>query len=219
MESEMAESVDHNRIIATAAKASLAPLGCKRKGKSRLWFDDHLWWVTVIEFQPSSWGKGSYLNVGAMWLWNAKGYWSFDDEYRIEDFRQFIEEGQFSGAAEQLAQRAADQVLVYREKFSSLSAVAKYLDGKENKTIKDHYHAAIALALSGANERASQELSDVLLSPADAPWVEELQTKMKELFAHDSSSISFRTAVWFEISRARGLLKMLPLSQGVALWP
>ena len=27
----------------------------------------------VVEFQPSSWTRGSYLNVGAMWLWRDTG--------------------------------------------------------------------------------------------------------------------------------------------------
>jgi hypothetical protein len=88
----MQASTNHNRLIGQAAKLILAPIGCKQKGRSRLWFDDHLWWVGVIEFQPSSWGKGSYLNVGAMWLWKAKSHWSFDDGYRIESFLQFKDE-------------------------------------------------------------------------------------------------------------------------------
>jgi hypothetical protein len=53
----------HDRIIADAAKAALGPLGFKRKGRSRTWLADHGWWLTVVEFQPSAWSKGSYLNV------------------------------------------------------------------------------------------------------------------------------------------------------------
>jgi hypothetical protein len=37
-----------------------------------VWLDDHTWWLVVVEFQPSSWSQGSYLNVGAMWLWHDK---------------------------------------------------------------------------------------------------------------------------------------------------
>jgi hypothetical protein len=215
----MAESADLNRIIAAAAKKALAPLGCKRKGTSRLWFDDQVWWVTLIEFQPSSWSKGSYLNIGAMWLWNAKGHWSFDDGYRIEAFHEFKSESQFVGAAEQLAQTAAEQVLAYRHKFPSLPAVAQYLDGKEKKSIWDHYHAAIAFGLSGATERAAQECAAVLHSPAHASWVDELQTKTKALLAQNSSAISFSAAVHDEIVKAREMLKLSPLSQGATLWP
>lgn len=215
----MTELADHSRIIAAAGKSILAPLGCKRKGTSRLWFDDHAWWVTLIEFQPSSWSKGSYLNVGAMWLWNAKGHWSFDDGYRVDAFHQFKDESQFASAAEQLAQCAADQVRAFREKFPSLPAVSTYLNGKENKSIWDHYHAAIALALSGANERAVHKLSAVLHSPVHAPWVGELQEKAKALLAKNSSSLLFSAAVREEIAKARELLKLSPLPQDAPLWP
>jgi len=215
----MAEPTDHNRIIAAAGQRILAPLGCQRKGKSRLWFDDHGWWVTVVEFQPSSWSKGSYLNVGAMWLWNAKPHWSFDDGYRVEAFKQFKSPGQFSDVADQIAHAAAERVLAYREKFTSLPAVAQYLQGKKRESLWDYYHAAVALELSGESERAAQEFSAVMRSAADAPWVEELQKKARTLFAQNSSRLSFCTAVRDEVAKARALLKLSPLPQGAAPWP
>jgi len=65
-------AADHNRDIAKAARAALGSIGCVRRGRSRTWLDDRGWWVGVIEFQPSSWSKGSYLNVGASFLWAAE---------------------------------------------------------------------------------------------------------------------------------------------------
>lgn len=58
----------HDKIIAEAAKAALRSLGFQRKGRSRTWLADHGWWLTIVEFQPSAWSKGSYLNVAAHWL-------------------------------------------------------------------------------------------------------------------------------------------------------
>lgn len=60
--------MDHNKIIQAVAKKALSPLGLRRDGKSRVWYDDHGWWAIVVEFQPSSWGRGSYLNVGLSWM-------------------------------------------------------------------------------------------------------------------------------------------------------
>ena len=68
----------HGRIIAAIAKARLEPLGCQRKGRSRFWFSDERFWLIGIEFQPSSSSRGTYLNVGANWLWYPKRYFSFD---------------------------------------------------------------------------------------------------------------------------------------------
>ena len=54
----------HGRLIAAAAKRHLSPLGCRRKGQSRFWSADHGFYQIGIEFQPSGWSKGSYLNEG-----------------------------------------------------------------------------------------------------------------------------------------------------------
>ena len=71
---------DHNRVIDAEARQALKPLGLYRKGKSRVWYDDHGWWLIQVEFQPSAWFRGSYLNVGisassAFLRWNLNpGY-------------------------------------------------------------------------------------------------------------------------------------------------
>jgi hypothetical protein len=75
----MAQTNEHGRIIAAAAKAALLPLGCKRKGQSRLWYSDQRFWVITVEFQPSGWSKGCYLNVGVKWLWNLGRGLDFSD--------------------------------------------------------------------------------------------------------------------------------------------
>lgn len=73
----------HSRLITAATRTHLRPLGCVQKGRSRVWLDDQGWWVGMVEFQPSSWSKGSYLNVGACFLWNEKDFLSFDAGHRV----------------------------------------------------------------------------------------------------------------------------------------
>jgi hypothetical protein len=53
-------SDEHGRIIATAAKETLGPLGFYRKGRSRVWLCDHGFWLGVVEFQPSGFAKGGH---------------------------------------------------------------------------------------------------------------------------------------------------------------
>jgi hypothetical protein len=69
---------DHSGLIRTAAKAALSPLGFQQKGRSRVWFADRGLWMLLVEFQPSGFGKGSYLNIGASWLWYSDSDWQFD---------------------------------------------------------------------------------------------------------------------------------------------
>ena len=148
---------DHIRLISAAAKSALAPLGCTQKGRSRTWLDDHAWWVGVIEFQPSAWSRGSYLNVGACWLWYEKDYFSFDDGSRVESFQEFESVEQFAQSARILAERAKDEVLKLRQRFSSLRVTLKHLCNTTTNDIWSNYHAGVCAALVGdvrtANER------------------------------------------------------------------
>src|SRR5690349_3307368 len=73
-----------NAILTRAAREVLRPMGLVQKGRSRVWLDDHGWWVIVVEFQPSGFGVASYLNVGICWLWDfSKDHWHFDVGNRI----------------------------------------------------------------------------------------------------------------------------------------
>jgi hypothetical protein len=69
-------------IIAAAARRTLSPLGVARRGRSRLWIDDHGWWLINVEFQPSGWAKGCYLNVGHQHLWVERDNLSCEDMER-----------------------------------------------------------------------------------------------------------------------------------------
>ena len=52
-------------------KMTLAPEGLFRVGSSRRWIDDNGYFVIQVEFQPSAYDRGSYLNVGISLLWEA----------------------------------------------------------------------------------------------------------------------------------------------------
>lgn len=59
----------HSRIIASAAKAALEPIGFRQKGRSRLCLADHGYWLNLVEFTPSRWSKSVSLLNAAHWLW------------------------------------------------------------------------------------------------------------------------------------------------------
>lgn len=58
-----------DKLIQKAARETLRPMGLFQRGHSRVWLDDNGWFLTVVEFQPSAWSQGAYLNVGASFLW------------------------------------------------------------------------------------------------------------------------------------------------------
>jgi hypothetical protein len=100
---------DHNAVITAQARRVLKPLGLVRLGKSRVWIDDHGWWTIQVEFQPSAWSKGSYLNVGINWLLYEGSAGAFNVGSRIDvPFIETTGNESFERDAHGLALRAKD---------------------------------------------------------------------------------------------------------------
>ena len=173
--------MDHNKIIAAAAKQSLSPLGLKRVGKSRTWYDDHGWWAIVVEFQPSGFSKGTYLNVGVSWFLYEKEHWTFDFGYREDDFSSARNEEQFSSVLERVSHLASTKVLHYRERVGSLKAARECIASTSMRSPWDHYHAGVLAALDSDDAAARQEFEQVLANPPEFQWQHGLQYRIHDL--------------------------------------
>src|SRR5262245_33959960 len=103
----MAANIDHNKLIRRSAQRALAPLCVQQRGRSRTWLDDHGWWLIVVEFQPSSWARGAYLNVGAMWLWQRIDHLAFEFGNRVSDFLDVEASTDATAAIDRVADKAA----------------------------------------------------------------------------------------------------------------
>ncbi len=178
------ETAVHSRLITAAARKNLVPVGMFQIGRSRLWMGDHGWWLDVVEFQPGRWEKGSYLNVGCMWLWNVKSWTSFDEgQHRVHDFESFEDEAQFSRIAESLALEAKHYVLQQRTAFSSIRAVSDHYVQHDPVRGWQEFNAAVAHGVCGRSdpaldllERFSSDLDDSI------EW--------QHLAKHDSCSLA-----------------------------
>lgn len=163
----------HDKLIAIAAKAMLQPLGLRRKGQSRLWIGDQSWWLAVVEFQPSGFSKGSYLNVAAHWLWSAQGYISFDygsgfdGSSRAADFEVYEPAGQFEEAAHLLASVAAREIGELIARLPSIETTADLLLSREAESPArgrgswPTFNAAVAAGLAGRTGEADGLLRSV----------------------------------------------------------
>jgi len=201
-------NTDHNRLIKNAAKSLLGPIGCVQKGTSRIWLDRQPLWVGVVEFQPSSWSKGSYLNVGACWLWYEKGNLSFDDGYRVEQFQSLDNAEQCAEVALGLATQARDEVLILRSKFSSLELIAAHLKTKDFSNIWNNYHAAVAATLTNDMKHANERFSAIAATPEHASWVIELKQRAAVLEKITGDSLEFLDAITRIVERSKIQLKI-----------
>ncbi|HVI34475.1 hypothetical protein [Phenylobacterium sp.] len=203
----------HDKIIARAAKATLQPLGLRRKGQSRLWIGDHGWWLAIVEFQPSGFSKGSYLNVAAHWLWSDKGYISFDLgsgadwDSRAADFEEYQSDEQFEEAGNRLAVIASEEIRELAARLPSIEATADLLLSHEKSTRGggswSTYNAGIAAGLCGRAEEAAAMLRSV----TDA----RVRDAVDRYVSLTSDLTRFRELVLSQIASQREALRLTAL--------
>lgn len=205
----MAQTSEHGRIIAAAAKAALAPLGCVRKGRSRIWRSDHRYWAIDVEFQPSGWQKGSYLNIFVAWLWNVTDGYNFS--YRAGSFIPFETVEQFIPPINELAEIAATEVLKVREKFRSFSDISDYIKANNRRAPWPGFDAAIVCGLAGDFVSARQYFDEVEAWDTDkSPWRARAKLDAAKLEALLGRPQRFREAVAECIARRRQLMRLPP---------
>ena len=142
----MAKQNEHGKLIAAAAKAALLPLGCRRKGQSRCWLSDEHFWYIFIEFQPSAWSRGTYLNVSPIWFFLEP--WGGEAAHRLDNYISFESVEQFAPLIEKAAQLVAAEVVALRAKFRTLADIHRFFAGNLSWS-GNVYRAAITAGLIG----------------------------------------------------------------------
>jgi hypothetical protein len=209
----MATQSDHSRLIAEAAREALQPLGLIRKGRSRTWLDDNDWWLAVVEFQPSSWARGSYVNVGAMWLWRNTNerHIYFGIGHRIDGvgFADASDAG-FAAEIAAMADAARQHVRSLRAQLPTVEAAAAVL---REKAIRERgwamWDAAVALGLSGNQDESAAMFGEVAQDRDDREWwvpVKQNAAELADLVRDDAARFSAEVQTW--IARYRQALKL-----------
>jgi hypothetical protein len=203
----------HDKIIAEAAKRVLQPLGFERKDRSRTWLADRDWWLAVVEFQPSSWSKGSYLNVAAHWLWMGTGHLSFDFGGRTEGFEEYLSDVLFGSAAEKLAMAAALAAKRLAETFTSMDATADVLlahDASLPSRSRGSWSTYSAGVAAGLAHRAA-DADGMFRSISD----DRVRPDAERLLNVLSDDVSFRREVASLVGRQRKALGLQQLGAPV----
>ena len=214
--SHLAQSSPHSKILASAGKFYLAPLGLKRRSKSRVWIKDNFWWLAIVEFQPSGWSKGSYLNVAAMWLWHPREHLVFDEYERVGSFAAFTDAESFSLAADALGKLAALETSKNLARFASVDTVAKYLTGRAATDPRQQYHAMMAFLAVNDLESARAQQATLASVDYSVAWYTALQAKAEGI-VQAATILAPKDVVAAEVQNAREMLK-LPVIPNAELW-
>lgn len=197
---------DHNAAIAAEARLVLKPLGLVRHGKSRVWIDDHGWWSIQVEFQPSAWSMGSYLNVGITWLLYEGSSSAFHIGSRVNvPFIEATGNETFKHDAQVLAMRAKEEVESLRSRFSTLeAAAAHYWDNGRNGTWDDYYFGVL-LGLLGDVPNAKMAFASVPTHRVQFGWEKALAQRAAELHKLASDQTAFIETIRGIVHRTRAI--------------
>lgn len=206
----MGNSGAHEAIIRAAAKTHLTPLGFRQKGRSRTWLRDHGWWLAVVEFQPSSWSKGSYLNVACMWLWHPQDHLSFHVCERLGRHAEFLDEASFGAAADGLARLAAEGTLKNAQQFRDVHSARSYLEARTagSQSQWDYYNALMVALACGLTDRAFQHFQALLKLGADFEWCLALHSRARHVM--EVARTNAVAAVEEQVALARERLGLPP---------
>lgn len=204
------DSFDHNKIINEVASGILKPQGLLRKGKSRTWLDDNGWFTTVVEFQPSGFSKGTYLNVGINFNWYKKEYLSFDYGSRENGSVSADNPALFRERVIELAKHGLNKVIEYRSFRSIEFAKIALLKNNTNNhnDMWRHYHQGMICILSRDLRKAVAYFEEILKIESDIPCVIDLQDDVKTLLgtiSNESLALDYITNL---IKETRILLRL-----------
>src|SRR5262245_13817808 len=209
----MAKQNEHGRIIATAAKATLLPIGCRRICQSRCCIFDHRYWIILIEFQPSAWAKGSYLNVTPHWLWLRYG--ANDYHPRPADFIPFENAEQFTPLIENMAAVAARTVLNMRARFRTPEKVHRFFAERISQDPFPLYRAAAAAGFVRDVALARQlfKRMESLGTENYGPRINDLKSECATLATLLDDPVRYRSAMLEAITERRQRFRLPPDEQ------
>lgn len=185
-----------NKIINAAAKKILAPEGLFRVGSSRRWIDDNGYFVIQVEFQPSAYDRGSYLNVGISFLWEAsKGLnetLAFNIGYRVDKAGYASYRGNdaaYEKKMEDFAEAAMEKVREYRL-FRNMDYAKEQMKSQlnsipENRVFWEVYELAMLCFLKRDFEEGKEYFNRFLKILKDSFYVGDLYIEWhEELYNH-----------------------------------
>lgn len=208
----MAPTSPASRLAAAAAGNRLRPLGLRQRGQSRLWLDDHGWWLGLVEFPSPRWSQGSGLHVGAMWLWQDLDHFAFNVSERLSGAEDYRSDEQFSPVADELALCGQNHVQKLRAQFSDLESVASYLAAQPVRRgwLWEPWNAGVAAVLVGDVSLARQRFAAVLDEEPIAPWMDAAQQTARALVAMVRDRDAVRAWALSSIASCRQKLRLTP---------
>lgn len=222
---------DHNRLLKKVANEVFQPLGLVQRGSSRVWFDDHGWWVIMLAFEPSGFGKGSYLRVASSPLWGVTDSVGFAHEYRDTWDHPHANFGMRFIRARRpdwwerdvriLSERAVDYVRELRAAPHDVRGLLDLAIRQSEGSVKGKLGVGFPAGLLGLDDLAREGLADLdrLLIPDEythassrAAWDDWVQQRLADLQRAVGDRRAFARLVADNVARSRASEQLPALS-------
>ena len=177
----MTTQIDHNKLLKKIAKERLKPYGIFQKGQSRTFLYDKGWFTIVIEFQPSSWSKGTYLNIGVDFNFYPRDYFAFGFGYRETGFEEFKDKEQFSKLLNDLCDLIVKRVQELDQKFIDVWTALRTKDKEKADDTWRIYEVAVLNILTSNFDKARKLLGQVSKTKCEYDWEIERKKLADEL--------------------------------------
>ncbi len=208
----MEPEIDHNKLLKTVAKERLQPYGIVQKGQSRSFHCDKGWLTFMIEFQPSSWSKGSYLNVGLDFHFYPREHFAFSYVNRVSDFIEFTDEEQFVKVVNELCDKAIKRFQFLERNFKDLWTAIKTIEKEKEKSYYA-YDLAVLYALTGNYDKALPKLKQLSDTVCEYDWHFVRKKVVNELIEWiEQDSTTFLEKFKNQINETRILKKLKPVN-------
>jgi len=169
-----------------------------------------------IEFQPSGFEKGSYLNVGAQWLWRPFPSFAFEygDPIRVrlmsdknpDQFVSFESQEQFGTTVRNLARAGAAQITNLRASFATVDASLRAWRREKDRFA---YHLGVAYGLTNRAREAREHFGAARVKDPEHEWQRADNRMIDELNELVGDSEAFRARITKIIQNERDTLKLV----------
>ena len=204
----MTTQIDHNKLLKKIAKERLKPYRIFQQGQSRTFLYDKGWLSIVIEFQPSSYSKGTYLNIGVDFNFYPRDYFAFVYGYRETGFEEFRDEEQFAKLVNDLCDLTIKRVEELDRKFIDIWTALKTADKEKEKDTWRIYEVAILNALTSNFDKARKLLIEVSKTKCEYDWENERKKFADQLLEWLQESPASLDKIKNIISQTRQLKKL-----------
>ncbi|MFC7773765.1 hypothetical protein [Flavobacterium sp. GCM10027622] len=177
----MSTPIDHNKLLQKIAKERLKPYGIVQKGQSRTFLYDKDWYTIVIEFQPSSRTKGTYLNIGIDFNFYPRDYFAFGYGYREKGFEEFKDEEQFHKLVINLCELSIQRVQELEQKCIDVWTALKTVEKEKAHDSWRIYEVAVLHILTLNFDQARKHLFQLSKTKCKYDWEMERKKAADEL--------------------------------------